>query len=378
MANKPDVRHLAYLDGLRALAAGFVVLHHAAMQTPVRDAVLPPLIGRTLQLLSYGHFAVTLFIILSGFCLMLPVVAHGELRGGAIHFFKKRARRILPPYYLAMAVSLILIATLIGNKTGSHWDASLPVTAKTLVMHIFLLQDLSFVESTKINHTFWSISVEWRIYFLFPLILLLWRKWGAMIVLTSVLVISYAGQFLLQFTSLNSNPWGVCLHFFGLFALGMMACECAFSKEKRFVLLREKLAWSVITPAMFFLAVIFILKVGYAPFYVADLVVALWAFCLLISLSAGSSPFLLKMLSWRPLVFIGVYAYSIYLIHAPVLQLVTQYIVKPLQADVPSSIVLNLLVGTLASFIVSYLFFIICERPFTTKKLAVVRPEANV
>ncbi len=40
------------------------------------------------------------------------------LRGGAAAFFKKRARRILPAYYLGLALSLLLDSFLIGKKTG--------------------------------------------------------------------------------------------------------------------------------------------------------------------------------------------------------------------------------------------------------------------
>ncbi|WP_410959855.1 acyltransferase family protein, partial [Salmonella sp. SAL4356] len=69
-----------------------------------------------------GHLAVSIFIVISGFCLALPVVAAGDrMRDGSLNFFKRRARRILPPYYGALAFSLLLIATVLGKKTGSLW-----------------------------------------------------------------------------------------------------------------------------------------------------------------------------------------------------------------------------------------------------------------
>ena len=80
-------------------------------------------------LFKTGHYVVDLFIVLSGFCLMLPVIRHrGTLPGNTIIFFKKRIRRILPPYYLAMGFSLLLIITMIGEKTGTRWDISIPIT----------------------------------------------------------------------------------------------------------------------------------------------------------------------------------------------------------------------------------------------------------
>jgi peptidoglycan/LPS O-acetylase OafA/YrhL len=119
--------------------------------------------------MSFAREAVALFIVLSGFCLMLPVVRHGaEIQGGAWQFFKRRARRILPPYYFALAISLLLIWTVIGQKTNTHWDASLPADGKAIWTHLLLLQDVFQDTSARINHVMWSISVEWRIYFLFP------------------------------------------------------------------------------------------------------------------------------------------------------------------------------------------------------------------
>ncbi|MBD0258097.1 MAG: acyltransferase family protein [Cytophagales bacterium] len=87
----PPGTHLRYLDGLRAAAALFVVLHHAWLEA-----------GQAYQVL--GHYAVGLFIVLSGFCLMLPVVrGDGTLPGGPIHFMRKPARPKQPPYKPAQA-----------------------------------------------------------------------------------------------------------------------------------------------------------------------------------------------------------------------------------------------------------------------------------
>src|SRR5689334_14181642 len=107
----PAQAHLDYLDGLRALAALFVLFCHA-LQSPwpyIYSRYPPPALHLFTGWLYHGHFAVDVFIVLSGFCLMLPVVrGDGTLRGGAKRFFRRRARRILPTYYGALAFSLIL------------------------------------------------------------------------------------------------------------------------------------------------------------------------------------------------------------------------------------------------------------------------------
>src|SRR5579883_2718019 len=187
---------LHYLDGLRALAALFVVLHHAWAQVwPVFTTDRPDnwphgWVLRAMGLFFYGHFAVGIFIVLSGFCLMLPVVHNnGALPGGICSFFIKRMRRILPAYFGALAVCLMLIALCIGQKTGGHWDCAIPVTRQGLLTHLFLVQDI--FGNSEIDYPMWSVAVEWHIYFLFPVLVLCWKRYGAALTTIILLLLSY-------------------------------------------------------------------------------------------------------------------------------------------------------------------------------------------
>src|SRR3954462_13179518 len=85
---------LDFLDGLRGLAALYVVLHHAALEVP--GGSLSPVSGIFRGLLRQGHFAVAVFIVLSGYCLMRPVASDpsGRVRGGWRAYLLRRARRI--------------------------------------------------------------------------------------------------------------------------------------------------------------------------------------------------------------------------------------------------------------------------------------------
>src|SRR5262249_37919081 len=225
--------HLSFLDGLRALAALQVVLGHATLHVDWGAAPPPLLLRAAMWPISFAREAVALFIVLSGFCLMLPVVRQGgELQGGAWQFFKRRTRRILPPYYLALAISLILIWTIIGQKTNTHWDTSLPVDGKAIWTHLLLLQDVFQDTSARINHVMWSISVEWRIYFLFPLLVLCWRRAGAIVSTLATVAGSYLLIRFAHFEWLNTAAYGTCLHFIGLFALGMLGAGVSYSDER--------------------------------------------------------------------------------------------------------------------------------------------------
>src|SRR4051812_19923383 len=106
---------LHYVDGLRAFAALTVFLGHASLMVFWNLPADTPYLGWFL-FWANGDCAVVAFIVVSGFCLMRPVILSGELKGGIRKFYAGRCLRILPAYYAALFVSLLLIATLIGQK----------------------------------------------------------------------------------------------------------------------------------------------------------------------------------------------------------------------------------------------------------------------
>ena len=149
----PRVR-LDYLDGLRGLAALYIVLFHLsfrlwALVNPFPHSLLAKGVFLLNTLfLSYGHYAVPVFIVLSGYCLMLPVVRNGNgtLPKGFMDFMRRRARRILPPYYAALVlfVGYCLIAPRIGfNPHLGFFREALPVwKTDVLLPHLFSITQL--------------------------------------------------------------------------------------------------------------------------------------------------------------------------------------------------------------------------------------------
>ena len=91
------IPRVGFLDGLRGLAALYVVLHHAALLVPPIGLGWPASVVRFL--LRHGHYAVTAFLVLSGYGLMHRALAEpgGRLPGGVSAYLARRARRILPP-----------------------------------------------------------------------------------------------------------------------------------------------------------------------------------------------------------------------------------------------------------------------------------------
>lgn len=103
------------------------------------------------------------------------------------------------------------------------------------------------------------------------------------------------------------------------------------------------------------------------PSYLRDYFVGAWSMSLLILGSLDDGNRISKFLNYKPLVFLGTFAYSIYLIHAPLLQIFWQYVFTPLH-DKPLAMFAALaIVGTPIIVGLSYLFFLLCERPFLGK-----------
>ena len=321
---------LEFVDGLRALAAIFVVLSHAWLTIPSRRE------GHGSGWLNHGHLAVDLFIVLSGFCLALPMSqpnSFGALRGGVPEYSKRRARRILPPYYFSVALSLALIYTLIGRPTGTHWEAALPATWQAILAHALLVEDV--VDPSRINHAFWSIALEWQIYFLLPLMALGWRRFGAFQTVAVTMIIAYAAdQLALTVEPGNKLCWQ--FGYIALFAMGTLACLLAASPHPRYQALKKPLPWAVVLAVLLLVLRKAVLLDGTNPRLAVvgmDFIVGLLTSVLLILACCPGKNRLRVFLGSKPLVFVGTFAYSIYLIHAPLLQVVWQYGMLPLHVS---------------------------------------------
>lgn len=353
---------LPQLDGLRGLTAVYVVLHHAWLTIwPARNGVIgfdAPLVT---GVLAYGHFAVAVFIVLSGFCLGAPLARNGwRLRGGAVGFLRRRARRILPPYYAAVAFSLLLIATRIGGETGSHWDISVPVDATGLAASLLLVQNV--LGQSQINHVFWSIAVEAQIYVLFPLLVLVAARRGAR---AAVLVAAVAtGALLLVVGALPVvGPLvlaGLTPQFLLLFAIGMGAAAVAARGRGG-----HWGRWALLGLALLAVLCAVLGREGMLTNLVwLDVLAGLATASALIALCTKPQTRTARVLAVRPLAGLGLFAYSIYLVHAPVLQLVWLEWIAPLGLEDGTDFLLLLAAGVPVALAVSYGFFLVFERPF--------------
>lgn len=383
---------LEFLDGLRGLCALYIALYHAVLFTGhgLEAETYAGVTSVLIYLLSFGPYSVAVFIVLSGFCLGLPVAVSPErtLRGGFKNYIGRRARRILPPYYAALVVFLLLIALVPVLQTPAQtaWDSKIPVTWDALVSHLLLLHNIYPGWMFKIDGPMWSVATEWQIYFLFPALLVLWRRFGLGMAVGAALVVSILPQVLLpsRFSFGWLHPW-----FFGLFALGLAGAVVVFSPDPFWARMRRRLPWCVLAFAAMALLLGSLLAAKHfaLPDYLAETLVGL-AVCTLTvyyalaevrgaKVQGGTKPFGLGFLGRPRVVFLGAFSYSIYLIHSPLLGLLNLWTLElPLSSDL--RLLLMLTVGVPLALLCSYVFYALVERHFLTgHQRALQRPRST-
>lgn len=163
------------LDVLRAVAIAAVFMQHLG------DRFRPFLLGRAQaawgpqraswlgSILTHGHWGVDLFFVLSGFTLGLGFVRDFDAgrKSSLGPFFARRALRILPAYYGALALHLL-----------AHTEVfSSPAIAGALLTHLTLLQGYLAPGKIVLIGASWSLSTEAHFYLLAPL--LAWLMLGS-------------------------------------------------------------------------------------------------------------------------------------------------------------------------------------------------------
>lgn len=325
--NQPRSFDTDFVDGIRGVSSLAVAILHTMLFTGLSGAIalnLPVLYWATRN----GYQGVAVFIVLSGFVLMLAVskAGKGKLPKGFGRYIWRRFRRIVPPYWAALLISLVLIwsVPLLQTKAGTRWDGKISFDWQGILAHVFLVHDVSSSWITKINGPMWSVAVEWQIYFLMPLLILpLWRWLGKWVAVPTVLVLSFMPHVIGELQKLGHlksipsfigdldrvHPW-----YLGLFAIGMLAAELLTNSK-----LKGRFFW-----IPFVLAIGFIFSypdLAQAENWFSETLLGSATAMLVIWLALRPKTWLYRLLSTRPALGLGKMSYSLYLIHSPLLAL---------------------------------------------------------
>ncbi|MGW2616850.1 acyltransferase family protein [Streptomyces sp. NPDC001500] len=349
----PVRRQVPGLDGLRGLAALYVVLFHCWLYTfrgyPNSSA------PAWLDVLMFGRLAVVFFLVLSGFSLAISPAWHGWRSGGVAQFLRRRAWRILPPYWAALAMSLVISWTLVP---ASHFG---PPTGASVLVYGLVAQDMFHAPTP--NGAFWSIGVEAELYVLFPLLLLVRRRLGAVSLAACVTLPVIA----LGLTAAHANPvegddW-LAPHLAPVFVAGMTGAGIVVASDR---VRRLPWAWFAL------LAAAPVVLLGYRRgsvwtvhhYFWVDLAVAPAMTMLIAAVATGRPALLVRLLTTRPVRALGDFSYSLYLIHLPLVMVVIRRVAPHFVAPGMPAFCFTLALALPVSVLGAWLFSRVFEMPF--------------
>jgi peptidoglycan/LPS O-acetylase OafA/YrhL len=318
--------YLPNLTGVRGLAAAWVLALHA-WQFAGGPALTLPLPGQRLDftpLFQCGYFGVDLFFVLSGFLLSMPFHRAALERTPAPslkHFWIHRCRRVLPAYWLQLAI-LATIFFCLGQTD--------PIAPRILAAHLLLVQNIAPWPVPLLNPVYWSMPVEWDFYVVLPL--LAWFIARCRWPLALLLALLFACAFrvlcywsltdstlssLIGYGDIQQLPARLDQFFIGVCAAWIAARRPQSPRTATSCLLAGMTAIItmayVAAPRGDFLVNI---DVPYVFFH-HSLTAA--AFGLLVLGATGPTRIGAALYANRPMTFLGVISYSLYLWHFPLL-----------------------------------------------------------
>jgi peptidoglycan/LPS O-acetylase OafA/YrhL len=354
---------------MRGVAALGVVLYHSVHQTA--NAVPSNLFKwpvKLIQLLSsFGYVGVFLFFVISGFCIHLQWAksrATGQpqqIKFGT--FWRRRIRRLYPPYLIAFALFLGMAAITTGINVTHFF-------VYDLVMHVLMLHNLDPQTCYSINGVFWTLAIEEQLYLAYFLLLFLRTRWGWGPTLV-ICALARVGWFVCSHVAWVTTGTGIPVpeaaasHWL-TWALGAIAVEAALgliqlprwcrniwlgsaaivlaSATSVILPLMQKdilihnVAWLLMHPAW-----------GLGFFIVVNRAVQMersW-------LRTFSKPRIVTILA-----SIGVFSYSLYLMHELIIMQSWWFVVESLPPMLNT-----LIIVTPATVAFAWLFFLFCEKP---------------
>jgi peptidoglycan/LPS O-acetylase OafA/YrhL len=296
------------LDGIRGLAALYVVLYHIFLRAwPGYPANHAPFWA---VWLSYGRGAVAMFIVLSGFSLGLGPARSGWQLKSIATYAHRRAWRILPPYWAALVFSLLMTWYVLAQP---GWAVP---NGKSVVVYGLLVQDVFAAGSP--NRAFWSIAIEAQLYVLLPLLLLLVRRVSAraMVGLVAAIVVTI-GVLGPHVALLNTALVKFTPDLAVLFAVGLLAAGIVTAGERT-----RSRPWAGYALAAAVPAIVLMVVKGsvwsYFNLFWLDLAWAPAIGCFLAAVATSRPRPVVRFLNSRMPRGLGSCSYSLYLTHAPI------------------------------------------------------------
>jgi peptidoglycan/LPS O-acetylase OafA/YrhL len=296
--------HRNDIDGLRAVAVLSVIVYHCS------HALLPG-----------GFTGVDIFFVISGYLITRIIAA--ELLAGEFslaEFYVRRAKRILPALFVVLAATLLAGFLLLTPSNLSKLGASTAATAAFVSNFVFWLDTGYFdaaAEQKPLLHT-WSLGVEEQFYLLWPLMLMVLARprWSPKAPVVIAIILSFALSCVVvtwhqptAFFLLPTRAWEL-----------LMGAALALRIVPSLGTQRARDAAALMGLALIVAGLTLLDGTRHFPGWNA-LLPCVGAALLIHAGERGDNVVSRYLLSLRPMVFIGLISYSLYLWHWPLLSL---------------------------------------------------------
>jgi len=326
-----------------------------------------------------GFVGVDVFFVISGY--LISAIVFSEIdasRFSVLAFYERRIRRIFPALFgMLIVVSAVLSFILLPNELIRYADSVIGATTSS--SNFYFWRHSGYFDSPTSNpllHT-WSLAVEEQFYILFPIFLVITRRFFPRHLKLAVVV--------LFFSSLVASE--VTLHYNRTTAFYMphtrawelllgTIVSLGFFPRLRTALMRNSAT------------VLGIAMIGYSIFRFSSesrfpgvlALVPCVGSALIIGAGESGSSLVGKVLSLRPMVFVGLISYSLYLWHWPIIVLNDLGLSVDFSAVAPHRWAHLLLSPTgkkateiLISFVLAILSWRFVERPFRSRPRRIER-----
>ncbi len=307
------INYRAEVDGLRAIAVVPVVMFHAGI-----------------GLFAGGFVGVDVFFVISGYLITSIILA--DINKGSfslLSFYERRARRILPALLFMAAICVPFAWFLMIPVDLKGFSDSLSSVTVYLSNFLFWRQSGYFEQAAELKpllHT-WSLAVEEQYYLFFPLSVMIIYRFCKNYLVHLLLLASVVSLFYADWASINrvsSNFYLLPSRIWELLA-GAIAAYIITKNLPLYKIAQGRLTSELGSFAGLLLIVLSIVtftrELPFPSFYtiVPVLGTVLIVFC------ANSSNVVGRVLSLRPLVFLGLISYSTYLWHQPIFAFTRHY-----------------------------------------------------
>ncbi|WP_144572564.1 acyltransferase family protein [Bacillus paramycoides] len=316
---KKNSRYMVGLDSLRGLAILGVILYHI-----------------NFNWIPGGFLGVTVFFVLSGY-LITDILAMEWKRNKRIDlkkFWLSRARRLLPGMIVMLVITFAWItifhSSLLEKMCGDSLAALFYVSNWWYIYHKLSYFD-NFNQLSPLNH-FWSLAVEEQFYVVWPFIISLGfyyiKKQSRMILLICLGAAASALAMAILYEP-GADPsriyYGTDTRAFSLLIGAALALLWPSNRLANKIIPKARLILDAVGGTALIIILIMFWKTNqYDPFlYNGGMVLLSIATALLVANLAHPASRIAQFLRFRPLRWIGVRSYGIYLWHYPILTLTT-------------------------------------------------------